>query len=516
MNIVPLQTPIVPPPAPTASPVEFMRPEVAERLSQWQRIRAACDGEDAVKSLGDIILPRPNAEDISASNQARYLGYVKRAVWYNVSARTLNGLTGYVFQKEPVVTLPATLKPIEENIDGTGLTLNQQAKAALRMVLSLGRGGLLVDYPPTSSPTTRQQQLDGNVGPTIVLYDPEQIINWRTTVNGAKVTLVLLVLRETYAEQDMNQPNDEFRSIGRVQFRVLTAANGIVKGRIFRKPLNTDRFEEDATLAYEPKDNSGKNLSEIPFTFIGAENNDPDVDTPPLLDLVNLNFAHYRNSADHEESCYIVGQPTPWVSGLTESWVTEVWKGPLHLGSRAVIPLPANGSAGLLQASPNTLPFEAMKHKEMQMIALGAKLVEQTAIQQTATEAEIHHASEVSTLTSAATNVFLAYKLALALAGKFVGENGTIEFELTEPLTTMKLDGPQATALMAIWMGGLIDFEEARWQLMKAGIAWKDDAQVQAANAADQLRQPPAVDANGNPIPPGNPPPPNNPLPPGK
>lgn len=480
------------------SPVEYCRPEVHTMSPFWERIRATVEGEDAVKALGDKIVPRPNPADTSTENNARYTGYLQRGVFYNVSGRTLDGLTGYVFMKEPTVTVPSTLKALETNVDGSGVTLNQQAKEALRLILSLGRAGLLVDYPKVEKATSKADLDTGNVSPTIVLYEPEQIINWQTSVVGAKVMLDLLVLRECVSKPG----NDEFCSVATTQYRVLTRTASGVQGRIFVSK-DDGVYQQDTAQDYQPVDSTGKQLTIIPFCFLGAENNDSVVDQPPLLDLVNLNLAHFRNSVDHEEACFMVGQPTPYLSGLTQAWVEDVLKGKVHLGSRAMIPLPVGGAAGLLQADPNPMPFEAMKHKELQMVALGAKLVEQTEVQRTATEANMDHAGEVSTLSSCAQNVFLGYKTALGFAGEFVGaETTNIEYELAEPLNLVAVTPEQATAIMGLNLAGLIDFEEARWQLKRAGWAWKDDEEVKANNDAGNFdNKPPPTDKTQPPNP---------------
>ena len=52
----------------------------------------------------------------------------------------------------------------------------------------------------------------------------------------------------------------------------------------------------------------------IPFTFIGATNNDHTIDDAPLLPLAELNIGHFRNSADNEESSFVVGQPTLFIA----------------------------------------------------------------------------------------------------------------------------------------------------------------------------------------------------------
>ena len=58
-----------------------------------------------------------------------------------------------------------------------------------------------------------------------------------------------------------------------------------------------------------PTSAQGQPLTRIPFQFIGWENNDETPDLPPLYDLSIINLAHYRNSADYEEACYITGNP---------------------------------------------------------------------------------------------------------------------------------------------------------------------------------------------------------------
>lgn len=460
--------------------VKTVRKEVAEMAEDWKLIQAAVDGERAVKELGDLVLPRPNAADTSPANQERYRAYLKRAVYYNASGRTLQGLVGYVFSKEPLVTLPETLKVLEENADGAGTGLNQQAKKALSSILSKGRCGLFVDYPNVvQGAATRKDLIDGKVRPVLCLYSPESIINWKTTTVGGQLVVTLVVL-----EENEETAKDEFDSDVKKRYRVLALQDNVFTVRVFN-----DQGEQ--VESYTPADAAGASFATIPFIFLGAEANEPSVDLPPLRDLVTLNLAHFRNSADYEEACYLVGQPTPWVSGLTESWVKEVLHDKVLLGSRAIIPLPAGGQAGLLQAMPNTMPKEAMEAKEKQMVALGAKLVEARDVQRTATEAGLDHASETSILTTAAANVFAAYRRGLAYAGAYVGSaESKVEYDLSEPLTLATLTPEQAQAVLALLQGGAIDFEEARYTLKKAGIAWKDDEEVRENNLEAGFGQP--------------------------
>lgn len=473
--------------------VSHVRPEIDTMSHKWGAVRDCLTGQPAIKAARTKYLPQPNAVDTSPENRKRYEQYVERAVFYNVTQRTHAGLVGQVFQRDPTITLPAMMAPLEVDIDGAGVALEQQSKRALGHVLGYGRAGLFVDYPlSVDGPTSRQDLLDGRVRPTVLLYEPWDVINWRTSTVGARKLLSLVVIAETYVEED-----DGFEATTRQQWRVLRLENGIYRVEIWRE--DQGKFGEFSH--YYPVDASGNNLREIPFTFVGSVNNDVEVDLPPLYDLAALNIAHYRNSADYEEACFIVGQPTPYLAGLSKDWVEDVLKGQVHLGSRAAIPLPAGGTAGLLQASPNTMPKEAMEAKERQMVALGAKLVEQASVQRTATEARQEEASESSVLSSSAKNVSAAYRAALAWCGMFLGTDQEIEFELNTDFDVGRMDAQERAQLIAEWQSGAIAFEEMRFNLRRANVAYLGDEK-----AKDLLEQEMGAGLGANAVRPPEPP----------
>ena len=197
---------------------------------------------------------------------------------------------------------------------------------------------------------------------------------------------------------------------------------------------------------------------------------------------MSLNLAHYRNSADYEESVYLCGQPTPCYSGLTEDWVKKIWNGSAPMfGSRAAITLPTGAKGELLQASPNTLVKEAMSAKEQQMISLGAKLVEPKAgPQKTAYEASVDEASENSVLTGAAKNVNAAFENALRICVQFQG-GGEPVFKLNTDFELAVLGTEERRQVISEWTQGAITWGEMRAQMRRAGIATEDDAAAKTA-----------------------------------
>lgn len=449
--------------------IGYVRGEVTAMAPKWTLVEDCIKGEAAIKSKLDTYLPRPNATDKSAENLQRYENYVMRAVFYNVTRKTAEGLVGQVFSRDPIVVIPTRLQPVIQNVDGAGVTLDQQAKKGLAMLLSVGGFGLLTDYPKVDRAVSVAELEAGFIRPTIVQYHRKAIINWRYKSVGAKRVLSLLVLNEERTKDDGFEFSNEY------VYRVLrlTATNECT--------VSTWRYVEDGTASrYEVvdaerviTDASGSPLSEIPFEFCGILNNDANIDDAPLYDLAVLNIAHYRNSADYEDSCYLVGQPTPFFSGLTEQWVNKVFKNKtIQMGSRAAIPLPIGGVAGLLQANPNSMPMEAMQHKEAQMAALGAKLIQGGSGKNTLGEAQLDEAGEMSTLATAAKNIGVAYTNCLKIAARMVGVSDTdVEYSLNTDFPASRLTPNERAQLVLEWQAGAITQSEMRAGLRKAGVA---------------------------------------------
>lgn len=508
--------------------VDYCRGELNEFLPAYYLIRDCIVGEQAIKgfvgsqsgltggagnggfplTVTNIMvsravryLPQPNAEDQSPSNLARYKAYVTRAVFYNVTGRTLEGMTGQIFLRDPIVALPTELELMKVDADGSGLTLDQLANRCVRHCISYGRTGILVDYPVMGdAPTTKAAIADGEIRPVFIIYNPWDIINWRMEVDGAKKRLTFVVLRE-FIDEDTS---DGFGVEVFEQYRVLSLddTTGEYLTETYRKlPGRGGQYSVIETNY--PKDATGARMKDIPFSFIGSENNDVSPNKPPLYDLASINVAHYRNSADYEESCFMVGQPTPVISGVSEDWVDNVLKGSVALGSRTAIILPVGGKAELLQAKENSMPIEAMKAKEEQMVSIGAKLIKIQKTAKTATQQIIETTAESSPLANISKNVSSAIVWALGIAAAFVGAaTGSIEYKLNKDfdLTSMTADDQNAVILQ--WQSGALASTEMRTVLRRAGTAtledddWKKEvaADIAAGIIADPV--PPEIDPN--------------------
>lgn len=453
--------------------VAFKRPELVAVMPEYEIIRDAIGGSTKVKAAKTKYLPRPNPADTSPANTARYTAYLIRAVFYGVTGRTMRGLSGQVFMRDPVLEVPDTMQPVVDDTNGEGVSLVQLAKKVTNWVIPYGRSGLFVDYPETGGVVTKAELEEKGIRPTITGYEPWAIINWRTRKRGAVSVLNMVVLEESYVEKD-----DGFEVKLATQWRVLNLSDDDKYSvQIWRKAAARNF---SLLKTYTPHDAEGNPFKDIPFCFVGSENNDSDVDAPPLFDLADLNLAHYRNSADHEENLYVSGQATPVLTGLNESWADKYFKEGVGLGSRAAIPLPVGGDAKLIQATEISGISTEMEHKERQMVALGAKLVEQKTVQRTATEAGLEEAGESSILSSIANNVSLAFVWALGWAAMFIGVPETeIKFSANSDFDISKMTPAERAQTITEWQAEAITFSEMREALRKTGVATLTDEEAE-------------------------------------
>lgn len=417
---------------------------------RWKCVRDVIAGDQNMRAGG--YLPRLNPQDTGLENIERNKSYRERAVFYNTTGRTLQGLLGLAYRKDPKVDLPESLKYLLSDCDGIKNSIFQQSQASVISVLSTGRHGLYVDYD------------DNKARPVIKPYLAETVINWRY---GEQLELVVL--------SEMVDEVDGYGIEQVQQYREMAIEDGVCVCRVWRKEEGAEEwsvFEE----TYPQSAATNGRLPYIPFTFIGSSNNDCEIDPSPLYDLARLNVAHYRNSADYEDSVFFVGQAQPYIAGLSEEWRDHLVKsGTAYIGSRSPFMLPAGGSFGFAQPGANTLVYEAMQQKEAQMISLGARLVDMNAIRATATQSDNDKEASTSVLSMCVANVNEAYQQCIAWCANYQSKPLTevqkaSSFKIIQEYARIKVDSQALAALVSAWQTGVIGKPDVRAYLRSEGV----------------------------------------------
>jgi uncharacterized protein DUF4055 len=418
---------------------------------RWDLVRSVV-GNDAMHFIRTV-----DASDTKRSDQ-----YKQDAILTNFTALTKVGLTGLVFRRKPKLTLPDTLNYMLEDATGDDLSLLQLSQKIIGEVLMTGRYGLLVDYPQvTDRISLLQDQLSGNTA-RLKAYAAESIINWKTQVVGSKTMLALVVLCELVDELE----EDGFAWCQKKQYRVLK----LNESQQYEQYL----YDEDGEFlsGFMPTKANGKPFNEIPFKFIGSENNDAAIDEIPLYDLAVLNLGHYKNSADYEESIFITGQPTLFMRGTCDlTSFKEVYPSGIRFGSRAGYYLGENGGADLIQANPNQLADAAMARKEQQALSIGARLISPPGGRETAEAARIRFSSQNSALYLITTNVSLAITSLLKWASEFMSSDAEqCNFVLNDQFYDDAADPNLVIAQIQLMDRGVIAKDDLRDYARKTGM----------------------------------------------
>lgn len=412
--------------------VDFTRPEYKAAAPQWKLVRDVCrGGEDINTYLPELV------EQDDARKKKRNKDYQDRAVFYPITGNTRNGMIGMAFKKDPLVAVIEKLSCLKDDADGAGSSIYQLAQSSLESVLEVGRHGLYVDYNSDSKL------------PYIFQYRAEDIINWRTARINGRTMLTLVVLRETVEEED------GFGFKDAVQYRVLAIEDGHFICRVYRKAAGQSVFQIDSE--YMPERAGNGAWDEIPFTFIGAQNNDHTIDEAPLLGLAKINLGHYRNSADYEDSVFFCGQVQPYLGGLDTTWRDHLEKTGVIVGSRSPVMLPKDGFFGYAQAQPNMLAKEAMDSKRDYMVALGAQLVSADSKVKTVIQSVGEQNAQTSILSICCSNVSDAFSKALMWCAEYLGlDTADISFEINKDLVNHIADSAMIREIVSAWQSSAI------------------------------------------------------------
>ena len=440
-------------------PVNTPRDEYTEYTPIWKRLRDTFGGRDKIIAEGDLYTPR-----LPAATPEAQRAYLHRGNFYNAVRRTVAGLVGGVFQKMPRFDVPRRVRPWMDDVTLTGVPMASFALSATEDVMLLGRCGILVEM--ASSPLTE-------VRPYFVSYVAENIINWDTTIIEGDEVLTLLVLRERPRRVD---EQDAFRYTSIEQYRELRLHRDgdtlRYTQQLWQRPDKGGEIETVGPRLTPMR--RGEALSFIPFTFLGPSAVTTEIKDPPLLDLANLNLAHWRNSCDHEQGLHLVALPTPYVSGMKGAG-EDVES--LHIGPSTVWILEKDGRAGMVEFSGAGMSAleKALLAKQHQMATLGAKLLEEqpTVAQETATAVLARHAGEHATLRTMAQAMELGLRAALQTMAWWDGLDAQpmdvpVMVELNKDFLQVKAQPQEIQTALATLQAGEISYQTF-WSILTEG-----------------------------------------------
>ena len=439
-------------------------------IADWMDCQSVLDGGRAIKVEGTRFLPQPEG----MSNDA-YEAYVQRALFYGATGRTVEALTGAVFRREPTVELPTAFEDELEDVTLSGVSFQAIAQYIFSRVLGVGRHGVLIDWSDT------------NARPYWSRYDATSITNWQTQRIGGKQVLTQVILHEIATTPS----DDPFRPHQTEQYRQLKLDTLVADGTETSAAIVTYEYHNIVWQPEVTKDETGREKVEwkvvsdtvpkrrgelipfIPFTFFGPGGIDPMPMRPPLIDLVEVNLAHYRVSADHKHALFLTAQPTPWVTG----W-KDIDGEDLLIGSGSAWRFDnADAKVGMLEFTGSGVEAMRLDLRDMQgqMSVLGARLLEVPPTHQEAAAAvRMRHAGDDAVLQKIAMSVGGGLSQVLRQHAWWSGTSEydeTITASLSREFFAVRMGAQELQALLLTVQAGQMSYATFYRQLQLGGIA---------------------------------------------
>lgn len=454
----------------------------------WKRCRVTYAGEKAVHDEGVTLLPK-----IEGQSDAQYESYKQRARFMNAVRRTVDGLTGLVFRKEPNIEGDG----VDNFLDDVSLLkqpMTDYCQSLTTEILIVTAGGTLVDYPEEVKGISKAQAEKMNMRPMFKFYTAESVKNWRYETKNNVVTLVEVLLEEEYQDE---------QGISRKQYRNLYLKDNVYV-QLLTKETATDMPQVQEII---PTMNN-KTINFIPFVFHRGKSG-LQYDVPVLTDLVDTNLHHYEQEADHAHGLRYVALPTPYVTGADGPPTTgqdgegNDIKAKMSIGPYEFLFAPDPSSkVGYLEFSGAGLQAirEQLNRLESTMAQQGAKILqpETSGGFETATSAVIGAKGETSLLARVANTISLEVSTAFQFAAMWMGKTNTDNYkvDLSTDFLPVPMTAQDLTALTQSWIAGGISHETYFNNLKKGEVYEGEDSFEDEVERISKQTPPPSAELN--------------------
>jgi hypothetical protein len=443
--------------------------------------RTLMGGTKAMREAGTLYLPKEPAE-----TQAAYDNRKARSTLFNAFGKTVEDMTGKVFQKEIQLAdnVPQVLQDFAEDIDLTGRHLNLFARDLLYDGLQVGGGYILVDAPPPpqradKQPATKADYIATKWRPYLKHIPVENLIGWKsTTVDGAE-TLTQVRISECVTEEDGPYLEKEI-----AQIRVIEPGTW----QTFRKSASGDQRDE-----WIPHANGTNSLTKITLVPFYANRTGFMTFSPPLEKLADTNVAHWQSQSDQRNILHVARVPVLFAAGFDEG---AKW----NIGaSEAVQTTNPNAKLTYVEHTGHAIDSgdKDLENLERQMEAMGLHLLTSKKSGAQSATGEIRDDSkENSPLAMMARALEDAIECAFGYMGEYIGlgadKGGEIEVNKDFGVASMRGDLQQLNATRA--QGDLS--RETLWDEMQRrdylGPAFDPEREAQRlADEAPTLAAPP-------------------------
>lgn len=442
----------------------FVNWDYANWRDIWRSIRHAMIGEVEIKRWGKYYLPKPEGMD-----DPQYAAYLDRSVFFNMVYRTVTGLTGSIFRRDPrLLKAGPKLQSLTNRISKDGLSLTLFSKVVTQELLSVGRYGILVDKAATPNPLAQ---------PYLAGYTCENILDWTTIEIDGRDEYDFIILREFHVDRRLNIINgtqlDNNPGYGQLfnAYRILRLIYNPETDQYEYRQEFYSRDDADANLTEDPVVSTpmifGVPMKRIPFAFFNATTNLGDIEKPPILDILTLNLSHYKTYAQLEHGRFYTANPVYYVTGGQED-------DEYHIGPSVVWEIGNGEKAGILEFNGQGLKSleTALDVKETQAASLGGRLIgDSTTAGQSDNQVKLKDRNEQSLLLNVTTVLNENFTFLLVILSQWMNEQATdLEYRVNQDFLLDQAAAREFRAITMMYQAGIMPIEVIYEYFLKADV----------------------------------------------
>lgn len=276
-------------------------------LPRWNKMEAVCGGTETMRAAGIEYLPMHPEED-----PQRYDERLAAATFLNVTDITLNSLVGRPFS-DPVKVgedVPNEIKDILEDVDLQGNNIDVFARQWFKEGLKKGFAHVLVEFPRKPEPQegemprTRADDIIEKARPYWVFIKPENLIFAHTEIiNGVETVTHARIVEETIIRRG-------FAEEWVTKIRVIEPGIQLIFQRVVDPKTKK--------VIWELVDSFTFDLDFVPLVTFYAEKHQSFIAKPPLMDLADVNIAHWQSSSDQRQILTVARFPILAASGADQ------------------------------------------------------------------------------------------------------------------------------------------------------------------------------------------------------
>ena len=418
--------------------------------------RALMGGTQAMRDAGKHYLPQEPAE-----SHDEYNNRLARSFLFNGFGQAVDDFAGRVFAKAIILEpdVPPQIVKYCENIDLAGRDIDMFANAVFRDAVVDGIGYILADMDaPIDGLLTKADADALNRRPWLVHIPARKVLGWKATaINGVET------LTQFRYSDDQSVDDGDFGEKVVRQVRVLSLTGQTVAWQTYRQPFISTRSPDDWVLFEEGR----ISLTRIPVTPVYINRTAFFAGEPPLMDMAQVNAAHWQSQSDQRNILHIARVPFLFGEGFAED------AQPIVIGAMRMLRNSQLGSdvrfvehsGAAIEAGRNDL-----KDLEMQMQVLGLELTMPTPSSQSATGAAIDQAKMTTPLAMMSKAMEDALENALQFMAEFSGLTDGGSVELNKDFTIGFNAAADAQTILAAKAAGVISGVTVIRELQRRGI----------------------------------------------